>query len=143
MRWIKHIVVHSTGTDTEKKARNFFKDQTPIYHFVIERDGEIVTTCGEHRIVESFKKEDFTSIHIAYIGGIDKDGKPINNMSKLQQEALFFKLAELSSHYYNAAIIGADEMDIQANSPGFNMKQWLNGYEPNYCLDKETFSMAA
>jgi N-acetylmuramoyl-L-alanine amidase len=138
MRFIKHIVVHCTATDTAKKAKYFYSENhKPLFHYVIERDGETVQLSYEAFSVKAIEQHDAESVHIAYIGGIDKDGKPLDNRTTRQKEALFYKLVELSTRYKNIKIVGAKDLGGLENSPGFDVKEWMKNYEPNFSLDKE------
>lgn len=142
MRLIKHIVVHCTATDATKKAKDFYvENQKPMFHYVIERDGQIVQLSHEPFSVEAIEEYDAGSIHIAYIGGIDKTKKPVDNRTTRQKEALFYKLVELSARYKNVNIMGAGDLGSSKNSPGFDVKEWIKNYEPNFSLDVEREEM--
>jgi N-acetylmuramoyl-L-alanine amidase len=146
MRLIKHIVVHCTATDATKKAKDFYlENQKPMFHYVIERDGEIVQLSHDPFSVKAIEQYDAASIHIAYIGGIDKTGKPIDNRTTRQKEALFYKLVELSNRYKNIKIAGAGDLGGSKNSPGFDVKEWMKNHEPNFSLDggREEMRLAA
>jgi len=142
MRLIKHIVVHCTATGTAKKAKDFYlENQKPMFHYVIERDGEIVQLCYDPFSITSIEQYDAAGIHIAYIGGMDKTGKPIDNRTTRQNEALFYKLVELSTRYKNVKIAGAGDVGGSKNSPGFDVNMWMKNYEPNFSLDAEREEM--
>jgi len=137
MKTINRIVVHSTGTDTKKKVKDFFTEKgVPLFHYIIARDGEVSQLCFEPWSLN----HDEGSIHIAYIGGINRSGNPLDNRSPLQQEALFYKLVEFSSRYDDLKIIGAED---SKTNPAFDVGEWRKNYEPNFSLDKEQMSIAA
>lgn len=101
MREIKRVILHCTATkegahvdvDTIRKwhlARNF---SDIGYHYVIYLDGSInqgrnVFTQGSHT-----RGENEDSIGIAYVGGLDENGKPKDTMS-LYQDISFMRLFE-------------------------------------------------
>lgn len=136
MKTINRVVVHATGTDTQKKLKDFaYENKKPIYHYVIQRDGDISQLCFEPWALN----EDEGSVHIAYIGGIDSEGKTTDNRTSFQKEAMFYKLVELSSRYNNLEVTGADGR----TNPAFDVKEWMQNYEPTLALDREEMAMAA
>lgn len=144
MKTVRYFVIHCTGTETNKRAKDFFNaDGTPMFHYVIERDGDTVKLCPDKQAVNCIPQHDLESIHIAYIGGIDQHGKSINNISRLQQEALLYKLIELSLIYHGVKTVGAGDLTGDRSNPCFDVNDWVKNYEPNLCLDRENFAMAA
>ncbi len=144
MRTIRYFVVHCTETDTTKKAQEFYhEDGTPKFHYVIDRNGEVVSLCSNKYIINFGNVKSKEALHIAYIGGINNEGKHIDNLNKLQQEALLYKLIELSHWYFDVTILGAKDLGLSQHSPCFDVKEWMNNYVPDLSLDKENFSMAA
>src|SRR5262245_25638036 len=112
-REIKYIVVHCTATAPGTKLENirrYWKEQlgwqNPGYHYIIQRNGEIVCIYPEHLIANGVKGYNTQSIHISYIGGIDKNNKPVDNRTEEQKEALFNKLVALTEKYPRAKIMG-------------------------------------
>jgi N-acetylmuramoyl-L-alanine amidase len=143
MKTVRYFVIHCTGTDTTKNAKDFFNaDETPMFHYVIDRDGDVNKLCSDKQTVNRLPEYDWESIHIAYIGGIDKEGNPFDNRNKLQQEALLYKLIELSLIYHGVNVVGAKDLCPTEFSPSFDVKQWMKNYEPTLALDRE-FSLAA
>ena len=69
-----------------------------------------------------------TSINIAYVGGIDKQGRPVDNRTEAQKDTLTFILMYLIQQYPNAHIMG--HRDIW----GKDKSKWLK-YCP--CFDAE------
>jgi N-acetylmuramoyl-L-alanine amidase len=70
-------------------------------------------------------------VNIAYTGGIDKEGKPLDNRTELQNEALFEKIVELTERYPNAVVQGHRDFPNQNRAcPCFDVKQWLKEYVP-------------
>ena len=50
------------------------------------------------------------SINVCYIGGVDKQGKPLDNRTMEQKESLIFILKQLKSRYPDAKIMGHREI---------------------------------
>ena len=82
-----------------------------------------------------------TSINVCYIGGVDKQGRPIDNRTDSQKQALASILKDLHSRYPDAEILG--HRDIWGSNPKnwkkmcpcFNVKEWWN--EVNKELEPE------
>ncbi|MCC7302781.1 MAG: N-acetylmuramoyl-L-alanine amidase [Bacteroidia bacterium] len=140
MRKIKYIVVHCTATEptaTVEAIKKYWKEirkwDKPGYHYLILRDGEIVLLLDEKEVSYGAYGHNQDSLHISYIGGIDKEGKPIDNRSTLQKHAMFDKLIELSEKYPQAQILGhRDFPGVKKACPSFDVKEWLRNYEPDF-----------
>ena len=140
MRKIKYIVVHCTATEptaTVEAIKKYWKEirkwDKPGYHYLILRDGEIVQLLAEKEVSYGAYGHNQDSLHISYIGGIDKEGKPIDNRSTLQKHAMFDKLIELSEKYPLAQILGhRDFPGVKKACPSFDVKEWLRNYEPDF-----------
>lgn len=138
-RTIKFIVVHCTATHpsaTLEEIKKYWKEvrgwgDTPGYHYLIKRNGEIVKLLDESKISYGSHGHNMESIHIAYIGGIDKEGKPFDNRSDTQKQAMFDKLVALSEKYTEAKILGhKDFSGVKKACPSFDVKTWLASYVP-------------
>ena len=140
LRNIKYIVVHCTATEptaTVEAIKKYWKEirkwDKPGYHYLILRDGEIVQLLAEKEVSYGAYGHNQDSLHISYIGGIDKEGKPIDNRSTLQKHAMFDKLIELSEKYPLAQILGhRDFPGVKKACPSFDVKEWLRNYEPDF-----------
>ena len=139
-RNIKYIVVHCTATPTTttlESIRNFWKEQrgwgdTPGYHYLIQRDGTIVKLLDEKKNSYGVYKHNSECISIAYLGGIDKDGRPMDNRNDAQKHAMFDKIIELIERYPKAEVLGhRDFAGVAKACPCFDVKEWLKNYEPD------------
>lgn len=130
-RHIRYIVVHSTAT-FDPKVSQFYG----LYHYVVERTGEIKRVHSDAAIVKNVERVDNEAIHIAYAGGRNKSGTLGDTKTPNQEEALFNKIVALSIKYPSAAIVGHDELESSSISPGFNVKEWIRSYEPDLNLSK-------
>lgn len=137
-REIRYIVVHCTATPPAAKIESiqrYWKEQLgwkdPGYHYIIQRNGEIICLQPEHLIANGVKGYNTQSIHISYIGGIDKNNKPVDNRTGEQQAALFNKLVALTEKYPQAKIMGhRDFPGVTKACPCFDVRKWLAGYLP-------------
>jgi len=141
MRTINYIVVHCTATPptaTVEAIKKYWKEvkgwgDTPGYHYLILRDGEIVQMLDESQMSYGAYGHNKECIHVSYIGGIDKDSKPIDNRSTRQIHAMFDKLVELSEKYPQAKILGhRDFPNVKKACPSFDVREWLRNYKPDF-----------
>ena len=122
MRKINLIVVHCTATsagrkvtaaeiDTWHKARGF---KSIGYHFVVGLDGYIelgrpVGEPGAH--AKWFNRY---SIGVAYVGGLDGEGKAADTRTSEQKTALVRLLRHLKSRFPEARIVGHRDLAPKA-----------------------------
>lgn len=138
-REINFIVVHCTATQPEAKIsdiKRYWKEvlgwKSPGYHYIIDRRGDIVKLFPESQIANGVKNNNAHSIHLSYIGGIDRKGNPIDNRSKAQEAAMFDLIVELSERYPNAKILGhRDFVGVHKACPSFDVREWLRNFTPN------------
>ena len=139
MRDIKYIVVHCTATDpkaTVSDIKKFWKEERkwdkPGYHYLILRDGDVERLLADTEISYGAHGHNQECIHLAYIGGIDKAGQPIDNRSTSQKHSMFDLIVKLSEKYPQAKIMGhRDFPDVHKACPCFDVKEWLANYEPD------------
>lgn len=126
MRDISRIFVHCTAsyqsTTTEKTLREEFKRKgwrNPGYHYVIKTDGNIIKMLSEDKIANGVKGYNSNSIHVAWIGGIDKTHpNGIDNRTLNQRCALFDLLTKLKMKYPKAKILGHRDVSKDLNGNG-------------------------
>lgn len=112
MRQIKYIVVHCTAgrehqTICDLKAEFIRKGwKNPGYHYVVQRDGKVVQLLSEDKVANGAVGINDVSIHIAYIGGVDKYLNPIDNRTDAQKQSLRLMLKKLKQQYPKAEIHG-------------------------------------
>lgn len=122
MRTIRHIFVHCTATPghtTVAALQAAFKQRgwtAPGYHYVIRADGHIVKLLDELFTANGVAGYNLHAIHVAYIGGIDADGRPIDNRTAAQKASLLTLLRLLRSKYPAARILG--HRDISPDKDG-------------------------
>jgi N-acetylmuramoyl-L-alanine amidase len=141
MRNIKYIVVHCTATPptaTVESIKRFWKDvrgwgDTPGYHYLILRDGKITQLLDESKITYGAYGHNKDSVHVSYIGGIDEKGKPKDNRTDAQKEAMYAKLIELSKKYPKAQILGhRDFPNVAKACPSFDAGTWFRNYKTDF-----------
>ena len=142
MRTIKYIVVHCTATPPDASIdsiKNYWKEKlgwnNPGYHYIIKRNGEIVNLLPEEKPSNGVKGYNQNSVHISYIGGVDKNNQPVDNRTGAQRHAMFNKLIALSEKYPSATILGhRDFPGVTKKCPSFDVKEWLKNYTPDLDL---------
>jgi N-acetylmuramoyl-L-alanine amidase len=138
-RNIKYIVVHCTATQpdaTIDAIKRYWKEklgwQNNGYHYIIKRDGMVENITHEAMIANGVAGFNTASIHLSYIGGVDKNNKTIDNRTDAQKEAMFNLIVNLSHKYPNAEIKGhRDFPNVHKACPSFDVKNWLKNYEPD------------
>jgi len=101
LRRVKRIVVHCTATDPSAKVsailnywKNDLKWRRPGYHILIDGAGGKNYLAPFEEITNGVAGHNTDSIHIAYIGGIDAKGKPLDTRTDLQKARLLDAIRE-------------------------------------------------
>lgn len=122
---MKYIVVHCTATQQNAtidsiKAywQNVLGWKNYGYHFIIESDGSVSQITRLGQIANGVKGYNRDSVHVAYIGGITKTGKAIDNRTLAQKESLLITLKMLKERYPNAKILGHRDLSPDLNKNG-------------------------
>ena len=125
MRKIERIFIHCTAspqaTTTVESLLKEFKAKgwsSPGYHYVIFPDGRIVNMLGEDKVSNGVQGYNQTSINVAYVGGIDKKGKAVDNRTPAQKAALWSILRQLVIKYPEAQILGHRDISPDKNHNG-------------------------
>ncbi len=112
MRKINLIVVHCTATpatrtitaadvDSWHKARGF---QCIGYHYLIHQNGYIELGRDIEQPGAHTKGLNSYSVGVAYVGGVDSEGKPADTRTPEQKSALRRLLTHLKESYPDASI---------------------------------------
>ena len=94
MRTINYIAVHCTASPQGwgiKELQQVFKQRgftRPGYHYVITADGVVHPLQPEELISNGVKGYNQQTINVAYVGGIDRAGKGVDNRSEAQRASL-------------------------------------------------------
>lgn len=124
MRGIKRIFVHCTAGSQRQTVADLqaeFKRKgwkNPGYHYVIQADGTVKQLLGEQFVSNGVKGYNSTSVNVAYMGGIDADGKAVDNRTDAQKASLLTLLKELKGRYPNAEIMGHRDISPDTNGNG-------------------------
>lgn len=131
MRTITEIIIHCTATRpdancTVESIRHYHKSlgwHDIGYHYVIYPDGSVhagrpVEQPGAHT-----EGHNAHSIGIAYVGGLDADGRPADTRTPLQRLALLQLVQDLMEEHNVTAIHGHNEF-ANRTCPCFDVQQW-------------------
>jgi N-acetylmuramoyl-L-alanine amidase len=134
MRPIRYIVLHCTATPqstTIESISSYWKNKlgwkSPGYHFIIKPSGEVVNLHPIEKPSNGVAGYNATSIHISYIGGVDRFGKPVDNRTPEQVAAQIDLLKRLTREFPKAKILGhRDFPGVKKACPSFDVAGWLD-----------------
>jgi N-acetylmuramoyl-L-alanine amidase len=128
------IVVHCSASQpdikTDAKVIDRWHRQRGFlmigYHFVIKTDGAIEKGRDEDAVGAHVEGYNARSIGICMVGGVDKDGKSVNNFSQDQMLSLLVVLKDLKKKHPKAVIQGhRDFPKVAKDCPCFDVKAWV------------------
>lgn len=132
MRQIKYIAVHCTAGSQKQSIDDLRAEfrrkgwKNSGYHFVVKPDGGIVQMLDEEKVSNGVKGYNSVSINVAYIGGIDAQGKATDNRTEAQKQSLENLLRILRGKYPKAVIQGHRDFSPDLNGNGKIEKcEWI------------------
>ena len=133
MRPINHIVIHCTATQptaTVEAIKRYWKEvmkwNSPGYHYLIEESGKVNILQPIEKISNGVAGFNHSSIHVSYVGGVDKSGKAKDTRSIEQKEAMLKIVKELKTKFPNAKILGhKDFPKVNKACPSFDVFAWV------------------
>ncbi len=130
MRNIKEIIIHCTATP---RGRNVTVDEIRAchvkqngwsdigYHYIIYIDGSVHRGRAEEQVGAHCRGHNARSIGIAYVGGVEAEGKPADTRTEAQKASLKSLVKLLLKKYPGATVHGHNEFASKA-CPSFNVK---------------------
>lgn len=114
-RNIKRLIFHCTATDQDAKVasiQNYWKNNlgwtNPGYHIIVKPDGSWTYLLDFNKVSNGVRGYNSTSINISYIGGVDENGKALDNRTDEQievfdiiYEMLTDKIEDITVHGHN------------------------------------------
>ncbi len=134
MRKITEIIIHCTATprgrvhtveDIDRWHRRQGYDGIG-YHYVILLDGTVRLGRPLEKAGAHCKGHNAHSIGIAYVGGLDLQGRPANTLTPPQRAALLELTATLSRIYTTARVRGHCELNPAKACPCLDMEAFRN-----------------
>ena len=124
-RKIDFIVVHCTATlesaaveSIKKYWRENLGWKDPGYHYLVDAWGVVHQLASEESITNGVKGFNSNSIHVSYIGGVDRLGKALDTRNTHQKQSIFFLLQTLRTRYPDAVIQGHRDFSEDKNGNG-------------------------
>ena len=96
------------------------------YHFVIELDGTLKVGRPMEQIGAGVKGHNEHSIHVCYVGGLDKNKKAKDTRTEAQRETLNTIIGGLLKEYPDASVHGHNEFSNKA-CPSFDVQKEFGG----------------
>ena len=144
MRDILYLTLHCTATpqsatvaSIQRYWREVLKWKAPGYHQCITPDGSVALLAKDELICNGVAGFNRNSLHVSYIGGVDEDGKPLDNRTGAQKTALLSVLQAWVQKYPDAKIMGHRDFSRDLNRdgiiqpsewakacPSFDVKEW-------------------
>ena len=144
MRAINFIVLHCTAgsqSQTLQSIRTHWQRlgwRRPGYHRLIAADGTVHKLAEYSEVTNGVAGHNANSIHISYIGGV-VDGRPTDNRTRAQLNAMQKLVEESAKLFPTAAIVGHRDFSPDKNRdgiitadewikacPSFSVKEWLD-----------------
>ena len=92
------------------------------YHFVIELDGTLKVGRPMEQMGAGVKGHNANSIHVCYVGGLDKNKKAKDTRTQAQRETLNTIIGGLLKEYPDASVHGHNEFSNKA-CPSFDVQK--------------------
>lgn len=145
MRNVKFGVIHCTSgpqNQSTQEILNYWKVvnkwKNVGYHFEIDADGLITELTSIANIANGVSGHNSNAIHISYKGGIDKNGKAIDNRTTAQKASLVLLIKRLTELFPNIVWVGHRDFSTDKNGngiietwewikscPSFDVRDWL------------------
>jgi N-acetylmuramoyl-L-alanine amidase len=126
-RRIDTVFVHCTATNQnatvssiQRYWRETLKWNSPGYHILITADGGFTYLQDFNSPTNGVAGHNARSLHISYIGGIDRNGRPMDNRTEDQKRILERAISEIQKLVSGIKIRGHNEVSKKA-CPSFNV----------------------
>jgi N-acetylmuramoyl-L-alanine amidase len=111
-REIKYIAIHCTAsqpTATPEAILRYWRNhlgwKNPGYHLLIDAKGVVHRLFPFDKVANGVRGFNHNSVHISYIGGITRQGRPIDNRTPAQKKAILDCIAEVKEWSTNKNLI--------------------------------------
>jgi N-acetylmuramoyl-L-alanine amidase len=133
-RKVTRLVFHCTATHqtaTVEGIIRYWKNKgwkNPGYHIIVRPDGSWTQLQDFNRITNGVAGINSTSLHVSYIGGIDKNGKAFDNRTDGQNEIFEAVYHTFRNKMPNLTFHGHYEFSNKA-CPSYNVENWIKGIQ--------------
>lgn len=124
MRTILRIFVHCTASSQRATPEDLMAEfrkkgwKRPGYHYVVDAQGHTHHLLPDDYVANGVYGYNAKSLHVAYIGGIDAHGRPVDNRTPEQRHALSALLSSLHRLHPKAVILGHRDISPDRNHNG-------------------------
>lgn len=133
-RKVTKLVFHCTAshqTATVEGIVRYWKSKgwtNPGYHIIVRPDGSWTQLQDFNRMTNGVAGINMTSLHISYIGGIDKRGKAFDNRTDGQNDIFEAVYQTFKNKMPNLTFHGHYEFSNKA-CPSYNVEKWLKAID--------------
>jgi hypothetical protein len=144
MRRIDFITIHTSATPqtaTVEGIKRYWREvlgwRSPGYHLIISPRGTISRLAIDEEICNGVAGFNKHALHVSYIGGVDANGKPLDNRTDAQKAALLSVVQAWADKYPTAKIMGHRDFSRDLNRdgilqpsewakacPSFDVREW-------------------
>lgn len=136
-RNVNKLIFHCTATQqnaTVASIQRYWKEslkwKSPGYHIIVKPDGSWTQLADFNHTVNGVARMNSTSINISYIGGIDRNGRSLDNRTE-QQKEIFENIYEcFKEKMPKLTFHGHYEFSNKA-CPSFNVDTWISSIIKN------------
>ena len=125
MRKIDYIFIHctaSTQSATPQSLMQYFRNvrnwKAPGYHYVVSAGGQVTNLWPEAHIANGVRGYNAHALHVAWIGGIDRRGRAVDNRTAAQRSALRSLIESLHQQHPHARVLGHRDISPDRNGNG-------------------------
>lgn len=124
MRQIERIFIHCTAGNQNATVEDLMREfkakgwRNSGYHYLILTNGAIHQLLPDLEISNGVQGYNSTAINVAYTGGIDRNGKAVDNRTEEQKKSLVSLLKSLRERYPKARIMGHRDISPDKNGNG-------------------------
>ena len=124
MRDINIIFVHCTAGNQRQKITDLLAEfrmkgwKNPGYHYVVDADGVTHQLLSVEKVSNGVRGFNAHSVNVAYLGGVDANGRPVDNRTEAQKIELRELLQVLHKQFPKAKIMGHRDISPDVNHNG-------------------------
>jgi N-acetylmuramoyl-L-alanine amidase len=133
-RSVSRLVFHCTATQqtaTVEAIVRYWKSKgwtNPGYHIIVRPDGSWTQLQDFNRITNGVAGINSTSLHVSYIGGIDRNGRAMDNRTDAQNEIFEAVYHTFRNKMPKLTFHGHYEFSKKA-CPSYNVENWIRGIQ--------------
>lgn len=134
-RNVTRLVFHCTATHQTATVEAIVRHwrerrgwKNPGYHIIVRPDGSWTQLQDFNKITNGVAGINSTSLHVSYIGGIDRNGKAFDNRTDSQKEVFEAVYHTFRNKMPNLTFHGHYEFSNKA-CPSYNVEDWIKSIQ--------------